>query len=124
MPSWSSGLLHHGLEKSSREPIIFSLLMYQTPNRCAQIGVKPPGPKAMKIIELNNRYMSGLCRSISRILQVVFDEAKGVLIKDADGNLYIDLTSAVTCCNTGFVYPRVVKAVHEQIAKVQHARAL
>jgi len=85
-----------------------------------KIAVKPPGPKAMKIIEMNNRYMSGLCRGISRILQVVFDEAKGALVKDADGNLYIDFTSAVTCCNTGFAHPRVVKAVQEQIAKFQH----
>lgn len=85
-----------------------------------RIVVKPPGPKARTIIECCNNYVSPLAVGIGRILQVVFEEARGATVRDVDGNVYIDFTSAVTCCNTGHSHPKVVKAIREQVEKFLH----
>lgn len=85
-----------------------------------KIIVKPPGPKAKKIIELNNSYVSDLQKGISRVVQVVYDHAYGATVIDVDGNAYVDFTDAVTCCNAGFAHPKVVKAIQEQAAKFLH----
>ena len=89
-------------------------------NDAPKIVVKPPGPKAQKIVEQNYKYVSSLALGIAKVLQVVFDEARGAVVKDVDGNLYIDFTAGVTTDNTGHSHPRVVKAIQEQAPKFLH----
>jgi len=85
-----------------------------------KIVVKPPGPKAQKIVEQNYKYVSSLALGIAKVLKVVFDEARGAVVKDVDGNIYIDFTAGVTTDNTGHSHPRVVKAIQEQAPKFLH----
>ena len=82
-----------------------------------KIVVEPPGPKAKAIIEKNVKYYSSLAMGISRIMQIVYDEARGAVIKDVDGNYYIDFTAAVTCANTGHNHPKIVEAIKEQVER-------
>ena len=86
-----------------------------------KIVVKPPGPKARTIIEKTEKYVARISRGISRILQVTFDEAFGAIVKDVDGNVYIDFAGPVTCCNTGYCHPKLVEAVKRQIERFQHS---
>ena len=48
------------------------------------------------------------------------ESAKGALVKDVDGNTYIDFASGVAVLNVGHCHPKVVKAVQDQAAKVMH----
>jgi acetylornithine/N-succinyldiaminopimelate aminotransferase len=53
-----------------------------------------------------------------------FVRGEGVALWDSEGNEYLDLFSGVGVCNTGHCHPRVVAAVHEQVARLMHVSNL
>ena len=81
------------------------------------VQVEPPGPKARKILEEDRRY---LMQSFVRWYPLVVDKARGALVKDVDGNVYIDLNSALAVANVGHTHPRVVEAIKRQAEKLLH----
>jgi 4-aminobutyrate aminotransferase len=48
----------------------------------------------------------------------VWDSAEGVIVRDVDGNEYIDLTSGVLVTNVGHSHPKHVAAIQEQAARL------
>jgi 4-aminobutyrate aminotransferase len=52
---------------------------------------------------------------------IVWTEALGANVKDADGNVYVDLTSAFAVCGLGHRHPKVVEAAHRQTDRLIHA---
>jgi 4-aminobutyrate aminotransferase-like enzyme len=52
---------------------------------------------------------------------IVWDQAKGVHVWDADGRNYLDLTAAFGVAAAGHANPRVVKAGQKQMARLLHA---
>lgn len=52
---------------------------------------------------------------------IVWTEAKGANVVDADGNVYVDLTSGFGVASVGHAHPRVVAAVQAQAARLMHA---
>lgn len=51
---------------------------------------------------------------------LVVDEAKGCIVKDVDGNEFIDFLSSAAVINTGHNHPRIVNAVKSQVDKFIH----
>jgi 4-aminobutyrate aminotransferase/(S)-3-amino-2-methylpropionate transaminase len=47
-------------------------------------------------------------------------ESEGPLIKDVDGNIYIDFVSGISCLNVGHRNPEVMSAIREQLDKYLH----
>lgn len=86
--------------------------MEKVPN----IIIDPPGPKAIKIIKTDQEYLATSTKSAP----IAVESAKGAIVKDVDGNTYIDFASGVAVLNVGHCHPRVVKAVQDQAAKVMH----
>lgn len=81
------------------------------------IVVTPPGPKAQKIIERDHKALSSC---VTRVSPLVAAEARGVVVKDVDGNTYIDMTSGIGVTNTGHCHPKVVQAIKQQVEKLIH----
>src|SRR5215471_12953207 len=52
---------------------------------------------------------------------IVWEQAKGVHVWDADGKKYLDLTAAFGVAAAGHANPRVVRAGQKQMAKLLHA---
>lgn len=50
----------------------------------------------------------------------IFTEGKGVILKDTNGNEYIDCTSQAWSVNIGHQHPRLIKATKDQIDKLIH----
>lgn len=76
-----------------------------------------PGPKAaaiMKEREINTP------DAIHCSYPVVMDEAQGAIIKDVDGNLFLDWIGGVGVLNVGHSHPEVVAAVKAQADKYMH----
>jgi 4-aminobutyrate aminotransferase len=76
---------------------------------------KPPGPKARRILEIDGTMISP---SVTKHVPIVWCEGKGAIIKDVDGNLYIDFSSGILVANTGHCHPRVVEAVRTQAGRL------
>ncbi len=82
-----------------------------------RIVVEPPGPKAKSIIEKDNNL---IMQSFSRWYPLVVDTAEGAVIRDVDGNTYIDLNSGLAVVNLGHKHPQVIEAIRTQIEKLIH----
>jgi len=81
--------------------------------RGPKIVAGPPGPKVAKIFA-----DSGL--DPASYSSPIVDEARGVYIRDPDGNVFLDLISGRCVVNTGYNHPRVVEAVKAQADRSIH----
>jgi predicted acetylornithine/succinylornithine family transaminase len=55
---------------------------------------------------------------------VEFASGSGCVLRDSEGNEYLDFLSGISVCNTGHCHPRVVAAVQEQVARLMHVSNL
>ncbi len=83
----------------------------------ARILTKLPGKKASGVVHRTSKFLSP---SISRYYPLVIESAHGAIVKDVDGNQFIDFTSGIAVLNTGSTHPKVVEAAERQIRKFIH----
>jgi 4-aminobutyrate aminotransferase-like enzyme len=74
-----------------------------------------PGPKSAEWLSLSDQYERG-CTSGQP--PIIWESAQGCVVRDVDGNDYIDWTSGVLVTNVGHCHPKHVKAIQEQVAKL------
>lgn len=82
-----------------------------------RIVVTPPGPKARELIRRDERFVSP---SYARVYPLVVDSGKGCVVKDVDGNEYIDFNSGLVCMAVGHNHPKVVAAIKSQCDRFLH----
>jgi len=78
-----------------------------------RIVAGPPGPRV-------TRLLSDYGLDPSTYSSPIVDEARGVYIRDPDGNVFVDLISGRCVVNTGHNHPRVVEAVKAQAERSIH----
>lgn len=77
-----------------------------------------PGPNSSVLLE---RKKAVVARGISNTLPVFIDEAKGAVMKDVDGNYFIDFYGGIGVQNAGHCAEPVIKAIKEQADKLIHS---
>jgi len=82
-----------------------------------KIVVRPPGPKAREILERDERLISP---SYVRFYPLVVESGRGCIIRDVDGNEYIDFNSGLVCMNVGHNHPKVIEAIKKQLERFLH----
>ena len=82
-----------------------------------RIVVRPPGPKARKLVR---RDEASISPSYVRYYPLVIELGKDCVVKDVDGNEYIDFNSGLACLNVGHNHPKVVNAIKNQCDKFLH----
>jgi 4-aminobutyrate aminotransferase len=82
-----------------------------------KIVVSPPGPKARELVRKDEMFISP---SYVRYYPLVVESANGCIVRDVDGNEYIDLNSGIACMNVGHCHPRVVDAIKRQCDRFLH----
>jgi 4-aminobutyrate aminotransferase len=85
------------------------------------ITLKPPGPRARKILRQDAAIVS---QSMVREYGLVIQRAQGMNIWDVDGNRYLDFSAGIAVMNTGWNHPRVVQAIQEQVPLLSHGAFL
>ncbi|MCI8508814.1 MAG: aspartate aminotransferase family protein [Lachnospiraceae bacterium] len=68
------------------------------------------------VIKMSDQYML----NIGYRFPIVAEEAKGVLVKDMDGDEYLDFYAGIAVNSTGNCNERVVAAIREQAGQVMH----
>lgn len=95
-----------------------------------RIVAPPPGPASTRLVETLARTESPAftARRARRAEAsgaphdpIVWAEARGANVVDADGNVYVDLTSGFGAASIGHAHPRVVGAVQRQSARLLQA---
>jgi 4-aminobutyrate aminotransferase len=82
-----------------------------------KIVVTPPGPKARELVRGDESLIS---RSMVRWYPLVAESGSGCIVKDVDGNEFIDFNSGLAVLNVGHCHPKVVSAITEQTKKLIH----
>jgi 4-aminobutyrate aminotransferase len=82
-----------------------------------KIRVTPPGPKAKKIVERDAAVISP---SFGRAYPLVVESAEGNIVKDVDGNEFIDMNAGLAVCSVGHGHPKLKKAIKDQVDKFIH----
>lgn len=76
-----------------------------------------PGPKAKKIIE---RRKEAVPSAIKCVYPVAIERGEGAVIKDVDGNKFLDWIGGVGVLNVGFGHPEIIEEVKKQSEKYFH----
>lgn len=87
-------------------------------SRLPHIRVAPPGPASRRWAKDLARYESPGVSGAGT--PIVWREAHGANVVDADGNVYIDLTAAFAVANAGHANPRIVRAIQRQAGTLLH----
>jgi len=82
-----------------------------------KIVVTPPGPKARELLEKDEAYIT---KSAVRWYPLVAESGSGCIVRDVDGNRYVDFNSGIAVLNVGHSHPRVVQAIKEQSERLLH----
>ena len=82
-----------------------------------KIVVTPPGPKARELVKKDESLISP---SYGRFYPLVVESGQGCIVKDVDGNEFIDFNSGLVCMNVGHNHPKVVAAVKNQCDRFLH----
>ncbi|AAK79395.1 4-aminobutyrate aminotransferase/(S)-3-amino-2-methylpropionate transaminase [Clostridium acetobutylicum] len=84
----------------------------------AKVVTKVPGPKSRELLKKREKYVA---KGVSCSYPVFVEEAKGALVKDIDGNVFVDFAGGIGVQNIGHRDDGVVEAVKEQLDKYIHA---
>jgi 4-aminobutyrate aminotransferase len=77
----------------------------------------PPGKNAKAAVKETAKYVSP---SIARWYPLVVDTAHGTIVKDVDGNQFLDFSSGLAVLNIGSSHPKVVEAAKRQLDRFIH----
>ena len=83
----------------------------------AKVEGKLPGPKGAVTVKRTAKYISP---SFARFYPLVVDSAHGCLVRDVDGNQFIDFASGIAVLSTGSTHSKVVQAIKKQSEKFVH----
>lgn len=79
-----------------------------------------PGKESLKLLEIQEKAESNN-RSYPRGIPIAFDSAKGAIIKDVDGNQYIDFLSGCGVFNLGHNNPDIIRDLDKFQGKITQA---
>jgi len=82
-----------------------------------KIVVTPPGPKARELVKKDESLISP---SYVRFYPLVVESGRDCIVKDVDGNEYIDFNSGLVCLNVGHSHPKVISAIKNQCDRFLH----
>ncbi len=82
-----------------------------------QISTPLPGPNGSALLARDKQYVSP---SYTPMYPLFVERASGCVIRDVDGNYFLDFTAGIAVTNTGHCHPEVVAAIQDQAQTLIH----
>ena len=76
-----------------------------------------PGPNAKRVLEGDEKYISP---SYTRSYPLVAKQGRGMVVRDVDGNEFLDFSAGIAVTSTGHCHPQVVEAIQKQAGELIH----
>ena len=89
-------------------------------SKVPDVKVTPPGPQSQKWHKRCTKYFKGLSGQV-KLFPVVFESGKGCVLRDVDGNRYIDFSSGIYVTTLGHCHPKITEAIQKYAGKLQNA---
>ncbi|HSJ13076.1 MAG TPA: aspartate aminotransferase family protein [Longimicrobiales bacterium] len=85
-----------------------------------ELRTSVPGPASIALAGRLAQVESRNITALAPIPPIFWTEARGPLVRDADGNTYIDLTAGFGVAAAGHANPAVARAIADQAARLPH----
>lgn len=79
-----------------------------------------PGPESRRLWERDARHHASNSSPPAQFLRIVVSDGHGPLVRDVDGNVFIDMCSGVVVSNLGHAPAPVVAALRRETARLMH----
>ncbi len=79
-----------------------------------------PGPKSKALHKRAEKYIKGLSGQV-RLFPVAFESGSGCLLRDADGNEFIDFSSGIYVTTLGHCHPKISEAIARYARQLMNA---
>jgi len=76
-----------------------------------------PGPNAQRVLEGDAKLISP---SYTRSYPLVAKQGRGMVVRDVDGNEFLDFSAGIAVTSTGHCHPQVVAAIQKQAGELIH----
>lgn len=83
----------------------------------ANIKTNLPGEKSSELLKRRKNIVP---KGVSYGIEAFAESAEGALVKDVDGNTFIDFVGAIGVMNIGHCHPKVKQSLHEQVDRFIH----
>ncbi|MFH1023141.1 MAG: aspartate aminotransferase family protein [Planctomycetota bacterium] len=84
------------------------------------IKIPPPGPRSKKLHARCTKHFKGLSEQV-KLFPVAFEEGRGCVLVDADGNEFIDFSSGIYVTTLGHCHPKITEAVRKYAGRLMNA---
>ena len=84
------------------------------------VRVTPPGPKSQDFHTRCTQYFKGLSGQV-KLFPVTFESGEGCLLRDVDGNEYLDFSSGIYVTTLGHCHPKVSEAIAKYARTLMNA---
>ncbi len=89
-------------------------------DRVPHIPVPPPGPISSSYHQRCTRLFKGLSGQV-KLFPVTFDSGSGCVLRDVDGNDYLDFSSGIYVTTLGHCHPKISEAVARAASRLMNA---
>lgn len=86
-------------------------------NRIPNMKCEPPGPKSRELTKLQDKHVP---KAVHNSMPIFVASTEGAMIRDVDGNEYLDFATGISCLNLGHRNSKVLKAISQQLEKYLH----
>ncbi|WP_428307922.1 aspartate aminotransferase family protein [Lacipirellula sp.] len=87
---------------------------------CPQIDGETPGPESKRYHERCTKYFKGLSGQV-KLFPVTFESGEGCVLRDVDGNEYLDFSSGIYVTTLGHCHPKVSEAIGRYASTLMNA---
>lgn len=84
----------------------------------AQMKTELPGPRSRALVEEEKPYLAPGTQSVWRLAGIAAESGTGALLKDVDGNQYIDMVAGICVGSLGYGHPRQAEVIAKQAKKL------
>lgn len=88
--------------------------------RAPQVHTEIPGPRSAELWERDARHHARNSSMPAQTLRIVVRDASRALVRDVDGNVYVDFSSGIVVANLGHAPPSVAAAVGTEAGRLMH----
>lgn len=85
-----------------------------------QLLTEVPGPRSRELWERDARFHAHNSSMPAQTLRIVVSDGAGALIRDVDGNVYLDFCSGIVVANLGHAPPSVADALAAESRRLMH----
>jgi 4-aminobutyrate aminotransferase-like enzyme len=89
----------------------------QPKNQKPHLVTSVPGTKSKEMRIEEDRYIADGLQGFALMAGIVVDSAQGNIIRDVDGNEFLDIIGGIGVNGLGHSHPKFVKAITEQVAR-------